>query len=30
MIAARQYHCAVVVSGLPYVDDYIGRRKRQE
>jgi hypothetical protein len=30
MTADRVCHCAVVLSGLPYVDDYIGRRKRQE
>jgi kelch-like protein 10 len=30
MIAERWQHQAVVVSGLPYVDDYTGRRKRQE
>jgi kelch-like protein 10 len=27
---ARENHCAVVVSGLPNVNDYIGRRIRQE
>jgi kelch-like protein 10 len=30
MSAARYQHEAVVVSGLPNVSDYIGRRKRQE
>jgi hypothetical protein len=30
MSAARYRHQAVVVSGLPNVNDYIARRKRQE
>jgi hypothetical protein len=28
MSAGRSYHQAVVVSGLPNVNDYIGRRNR--
>jgi hypothetical protein len=30
MIEPRRNHCAVVVIGLTNVNDYIGRRKRQE
>jgi hypothetical protein len=30
MIEDRLEHHAVVVSGLPYVNDYTGPRKRQE